>query len=103
MTNGGYIDSNSADGLRNSLIDDFNHLYVHNLRGNARTSGEQRRKEGGNAFEAGSRATVAIMLAVKDPAHAGPCVLHYNDIGDYLSREEARNRRDIRRWHYRMV
>ncbi|MEH0057956.1 hypothetical protein QDX25_02195 [Auritidibacter ignavus] len=88
VTNGGYIDSNSADGLRNSLIDDFNHLYVHNLRGNARASGEQRRKEGGNAFEAGSHATVAIMLAVKDPAHAGPCVLHYNDIGDYLSREE---------------
>lgn len=88
VTNGGYIDSNSADGLRKSLLEDFDHLYVYNLRGNARTSGEQRRKEGGNAFEQGSRATVAVMLAVKDPAHNGDCVLHYRDIGDYLSREE---------------
>ena len=88
VTNGGYIDSNSADGLRKSLMEDFDHLYVYNLRGNARTSGEQRRKEGGNAFEQGSRATVAVMLAVKDPAYNGDCVLHYRDIGDYLSREE---------------
>ena len=88
VTNGGYIDSNSADGLRNSLIDDFDHLYVYNLRGNQRTSGEQSRKEGGKIFDSGSRATVAIMLAVKDPAHQGDCVLHYRDIGDYLSREE---------------
>ncbi|MGX6450932.1 type ISP restriction/modification enzyme [Brevibacterium paucivorans] len=88
VTNGGYIDANSTDGLRKSLLDDFDHLYVYNLRGNARTSGEQRRKEGGNAFEQGSRATVAVMLAVKDPAHQGDCVLHYRDIGDYLSREE---------------
>ena len=88
VTNGGYIDSNSADGLRKSLLEDFDHLYVFNLRGNQRTSGEQSRKEGGKVFDAGSRATVAIMLAVKDPAHQGDCVLHYRDIGDYLSRAE---------------
>ncbi|WP_293878648.1 type ISP restriction/modification enzyme [uncultured Brevibacterium sp.] len=88
VTNGGYIDSNSADGLRKSLSEDFDHLYVYNLRGNQRTSGEQSRKEGGKIFDSGSRATVAIMLAVKDPAHQGDCVLYYRDIGDYLSREE---------------
>lgn len=88
VTNGGYIDSNSADGLRKSLVEDFDHLYVYNLRGNQRTSGEQSRREGGKIFDAGSRATVAVMLAVKDPAHQGDCVLHYRDIGDYLSREE---------------
>ncbi len=88
VTNGGYIDSNSADGLRKSLLEDFDHLYVFNLRGNQRTSGEQSRMEGGKVFDAGSRATVAIMLAVKDPAHEGDCVLHYRDIGDYLSRAE---------------
>ncbi len=74
--------------MRNSLIDDCDHLYVYNLRGNQRTSGEQSRKEGGKIFDAGSRATVAIMLAVKDSAHQGDCVLHYRDIGDYLSHEE---------------
>lgn len=88
VTNGGYIDSNSHDGLRRSLLEDFDYLYVYNLRGNQRTSGEQSRKEGGKIFDSGSRATVAVMLAVKDPAHQGDSVLRYRDIGDYLSREE---------------
>lgn len=88
VTNGGYIDSNSADGIRKSLTQDFDHLYVYNLRGNTRTSGETARREGGQTFGSGSRATVAIMLGVKDPTHTGDCVLHYRDIGDYLSRED---------------
>src|SRR5699024_1385568 len=88
VTNGGYIDSNSADGLRKHLAQDFDHLYIYNLRGNQRTAGELSRKEGGKIFDSGSRATVAIMLGVKDPQHSGECVLHYRDIGDYLSRDE---------------
>lgn len=88
VTNGGYIDSNSADGIRKTLTQDYDHLYVYNLRGNQRTAGELSRREGGKVFGGGSRATVAIMLGVKDPAHTGECVLHYRDIGDYLSREE---------------
>ncbi len=88
VTNGGYIDGNSADGIRKSLVKDFDHLYVFNFRGNQRTAGEQSRKEGGKVFGSGSRATVAVLLAVKDPAHTGDCELHYRDIGDYLSREQ---------------
>ncbi len=88
VTNGGYIDSNSADGLRKSLTEDFDHLYIYNLRGNQRTAGEQSRREGGKVFGAGSRATVAIMIGVKDPSHNGDCVLHYRNIGDYLTRED---------------
>ncbi|MDT0120851.1 type ISP restriction/modification enzyme [Kocuria sp. PD6] len=87
VTNGGYIDGNSADGIRKSLVTDFDRLYVFNLRGNQRTAGEQSRKEGGKVFGSGSRATVAVLLAVKDPAHTGDCELRYRDIGDYLSRE----------------
>lgn len=88
VTNGGYIDSNSADGIRKSLTVDFDHLYVFNLRGNANGAGELRKRESGNVFGEGTRTTVAIMLAVKDPEHIGECVLHYRDIGDYLSQEE---------------
>ena len=88
VSNGGYIDSNSADGLRKTLVEDFDHLYIYNLRGNTRTSGELARKEGGQTFGSGSRATIAIMIGVKDPAHTGGCVLHYRDIGDYLTRED---------------
>ena len=67
VTNGGYIDGKAADGLRLTLADEFHHVYIYNLRGNQRTAGEQSRKEGGKIFDSGSRATVAIMLLVKQP------------------------------------
>lgn len=88
VTNGSFIDNDVASGLRKCLTEDFSHLYVFNLRGNARTQGEERRKEGGGIFDAGSRTPVAITILVKDPEHAGPGVLHYHDIGDYLSQQE---------------
>ena len=67
----------------------FSSIHVLHLRGNARTSGERRRAEGGNVFGGGSRAPVAITLLVKNPdaAHEG-CKIQYRDIGDYLTREE---------------
>jgi predicted helicase len=88
VTNGGWLDSNTADGMRLSLAEEFSAIHVLNLRGNQRTAGEQSRKEGGKVFDAGSRATVAITVLVKDPIHVGPITIQYTDIGDYLSREE---------------
>lgn len=88
VTNGSFLESNNMDGVRKALGEDFSHLYIVNLRGNARTQGEERRKEGGGVFDAGSRTPVAITLMVKDPNHKGPCELHYYDIGDYLTRED---------------
>ncbi|MFC6706188.1 DEAD/DEAH box helicase [Flexivirga alba] len=88
VTNGGWLDSNTADGMRLTLADEFSDIYIYNLRGNQRTAGEQSRKEGGKVFGGGSRATVAITLLVRDPAHAGPAQIHYTDIGDYLTREQ---------------
>jgi predicted helicase len=88
VTNGSFIDHNNMDGVRKTLTEDFSHLYVLNLRGNARTQGEERRKEAGCVFGEGSRTTVAITLLVREPSHCGPCELSYHDIGDYLSRED---------------
>jgi predicted helicase len=88
VTNGGFIDSNAMDGLRKTLVDEFSRVYVFNLRGNQRTSGEQSRKEGGKIFGSGSRATVAITLLVKDSEKQSAGAIHYYDIGDYLDREE---------------
>jgi predicted helicase len=90
VSNGGYVDGNTADGLRKSLVQEFDAIYCYNLRGNQRTAGELSRKEGGKIFGSGSRNTVAILILVKgakDPANAG-CTLHYRDIGDYLTRED---------------
>jgi predicted helicase len=87
-TNGGFLDGSAADGLRRSLVDEFSKIIVFNLRGNARTSGEDRRKEADNIFGSGSRASIAITLLVKDPKAKQQGQLLYHDIGDYLSREE---------------
>lgn len=62
------------------------------LRGNARTSGEPRRKEGGNIFEIGSRAPIVITLFIKNPNATERGKIFFHDIGDYLSREEKLQR-----------
>lgn len=86
ITNAGFIDSQSADGLRKCWKEEFNYIYVFNLRGDAkRTSGELRRKEGGNVFGEGSRAPVSITILVKDNSEKHE--IYYHDIGDYLTRE----------------
>ncbi len=91
VVNGGFIDSKSADGFRKCVAKDFAHLYVLNLRGNTRTSGETCKKEGGKIFDSGSRATIAIIFFVKDTS-AKNSAIHYYDIGDYLKREEKLHR-----------
>lgn len=88
VSNGGWIDGNTADGVRLSLADEYSSIYVYNLRGNQRTAGELSRKEGGKIFGSGSRNTVAILIGVKNPAHTGSCEIYYRDIGDYLTRED---------------
>ncbi len=72
------------------MAQEFSHLYVLNLRGNARTSGEVFKKEGGKIFDSGSRATIAIIFFVKDTSVKNSAI-HYYDIGDYLKREEKLN------------
>jgi len=89
VTNGSFIDGNADAGLRACLAEDFNSIYVFNLRGNARTSGEPRQKECGNVFGQGSRAPVAITILVKNPdAGEKTCRIFYKDIGDYLNQKE---------------
>ena len=88
VTNGSWIDGNVDSGVRACLAEEFSTIYVLNLRGNARTSGALRRREGDNAFGQGSRAPVAITILVRNPdaAHEG-CRILYRDIGDHLKRE----------------
>lgn len=88
VTNGSFIDSNAADGLRKCLGKEFSKIYCFNLRGNARTSGEDRRKEKGNVFGEGSRTPVAITIFIKSKSVDSNSEIYYHDIGDYLSREE---------------
>ncbi|WP_419737602.1 DEAD/DEAH box helicase [Ruegeria sp.] len=88
VSNAGWIDGNSADGLRKCLAEEFSDLYVFHLRGNARTSGEQRRKEKGNVFGEGTRTPIAISIFVKNPDAAEHGRIHFHDIGDYLDQKQ---------------
>ena len=100
VTNGGFLDSNVGGEMRQALGEEFSDIYIFNLRGNARTSGEQRRKEGGTVFEfggwrpdgtekkntrGGSRTTIAIVMLVKNPGKIGPAQVHYTQVDDYLT------------------
>ena len=89
VSNGAWLDGNSADGFRKVLEKEFSSIWVFNLRGNQRTSGELSRKEGGKIFGSGSRTPIAITLLVKNPKdQSDKTTIHYHDIGDYLSRKE---------------
>ena len=88
VTNAGWLDSRSTDGLRKCFVKEFSSIYVFNLRGDQRTQGETSRREGGKIFGSGSRTPIAISILVKDPTAKKQGQIFYHDIGDYLSREE---------------
>ena len=89
VTSGSWLDGNADSGVRACLAEEFDSVHVFNLRGNARTQGEIRRREGDNVFDQGSRAPVAVVLLVRNQSaqHKG-CRIRYRDIGNNLNRKE---------------
>lgn len=64
----GQVSQQKNDEDEVSIVDlalPFSSIYVFNLRGNQRTSGELSRKEGGKIFGSGSRTPIAITILVK--------------------------------------
>jgi predicted helicase len=89
ISNGTWLDGTTASGFRKTIEREFSSIYVFNLRGNQRTSGELSRKEGGKIFGSGSRTPISITLLVKNPDIKNEkATILYHDIGDYLDREE---------------
>jgi predicted helicase len=88
VSSAGWLDGNAMDGMRKCLAEEFSKIYVFNLRGNCRTSGELRQKEAGNVFGLGSRTPIAITILIKNPKHKGQAEIYHHDIGDYLTREQ---------------
>lgn len=88
VTNGGFIDTKAADGFRITLLKEFSSVYVFNTRGDARTNGDIRRREGGNVFGGGSRTPIAITLAIRNPAKSFDAKVHYYEIDDFLTQDK---------------
>ena len=87
ITNGRFINSSNADGLRKSIEKEFKYAYIFNLRGFIKGRiGEDAKKEGQGIFDIVTG--TAIIVLIKLEKHENLCELFYHDIGDYLSREE---------------
>ena len=90
VTNNGFLDGIAFDGMRKHLAQDFTKIYHIDLKGNARTSGERRRKEGGNVFDDQIRVGVGITFFVKKAEKTSDTeteVWIYS-VGDYLKARE---------------
>ncbi|WP_224701588.1 DEAD/DEAH box helicase [Devosia aquimaris] len=88
VSNAGWVDGAALDGLRKCLREEFSSLHVFHLRGNARTSGEQRRREKGNVFGEGTRTPIAISIFTKNPSADKHGEIFFHDIGDYLDQKQ---------------
>lgn len=89
VTNAGFVEASSSDGMRKSLAEEFSSIHLFHLRGNqATTIGELSRREGGKIFASGSRQPIVIAFLVKNPSVAERGQIYLHEVGDYLSREE---------------
>ena len=86
VTNAGWIDSDSADGLRKCLANEFANIYIFHLRGNIRRNAQSKgdAKEGDNIFGSASMVGVSINLFVKNPRAKEQGKIYFHDIGDSL-------------------
>ena len=82
VSNNAFLDSRQDDGFRKIAAHEFNELWAIDLKGNARTSGERRRKEGGNIFDDKIRVGVAIYFLVRRQ-NANDFKMFYTAVKDY--------------------
>ncbi|MGN8131514.1 DEAD/DEAH box helicase [Paenarthrobacter sp. 22069] len=89
VSNGSFIDGNTADGIRKAFAKEFSRIFVYNLRGHLRgkTAAEQKR-EGGSVFGQGTMTSTAICILIKNSGHTGNADIYYTDIGDYMTISE---------------
>ena len=89
VTNNGFLDGVAFDGMRKHLAQDFTKIYHIDLKGNARTSGERRRKEGGNVFDDQIRVGIGISFFVKKAKGTSESTeVWIYSIDDYLKSNE---------------
>ncbi len=89
VTNNGFLDGIAFDGMRKHLAQDFTKIYHINLKGNARTSGERRRQEGGNVFDDQIRVGVGISFFIKKAdASSDEVEVSIYSVDDYMKAQE---------------
>ncbi len=82
VSNNNFVEKAAFDGFRKSVADEFHEVFVINLKGEARGSGELRRRQGGNIFSDKIRVGVAISFFVKKRQEKS-FFLHYDEVQDF--------------------
>ena len=82
VSNSAFLHSHQDDGFRKLLAQEFSEVWAVDMTGNARTSGEQRRREGGNVFDDKIRVGVAIYFFVRKEK-GKPFRIRYTRVDDY--------------------
>lgn len=86
VSNSSFIDSRTYDGFRKIVSSEFNEIWIIDMKGNARTSGDRRRQEGGNVFDDQIRVGVAIYFCIKKRGLKG-CRIRYEAVADHAKSE----------------
>ena len=89
VSNNSFLTGISLDGFREHLLRDFHRIYHFDLKGDARTSGERRRQEGGNIFSDQIREGVGVTLLIRKAEYEKRKVF-YHAVEDYATAEEKR-------------
>jgi predicted helicase len=90
VSNNSFIDAITFDGFRKVVTQEFNEIYIIDMKGNARTSGERRRREGGNVFSDDIRVGIAIYFLVRNENIEG-FKIFYNTIKDYVNADDKKS------------
>jgi predicted helicase len=96
VLNNGWLKGLSGRGVRKALSEEFAEVYVYDLKGDARTSGEEWRRQGDKIFDNQSRAGVCLLFLVKRKDKKGLAKIHYKAVKDCAKKEEKFA--EIREW-----
>lgn len=90
ITNNSFAKKPNYDGFRKIAAEQFCDIYVIDFKGDARTSGEPRRREGDNIFENAIKVGIAVSFMVRKASAPDGCSIHYAAVRDYAKLEEKR-------------
>ena len=82
ISNSSFINSRAFDGFRKCVSEEFNEIFIIDLKGDAHTSAERRKQEAGNVFDDKIRVGVAVYFLIKNKSKKD-CNIYYNAIADY--------------------
>ncbi len=87
VSNSSFLHKNSFDGVRAALAKEFNELWVIDLKGDARSSGDARKRQGGNIFGDQIKVGVAVYILIRRSDAVG-FKIYYDAVDDYAKSDD---------------